>query len=194
MRWMLRRFKKRVVNSASRRLGEGFVQPLFYKIYNHRRPIRDDSFDGLDVNDEKFEYKSVRALFPSGKDKDLSLYDEFMTPADTYGRLAKMSDIENSKVVVNVQNIKPHTFDWLIYTIISQDGFDVYKIKKEELEEKVESGEFPNWSKGHGREDKEGRNCQFPITSENLKWHEQYKIDHFDWKEIAGIAKEIHRF
>ena len=171
----IEKFKKRVINSSSRNVGEGFVQRIFYKIYGHK-PSLDGSYDALD-GDEKLEYKSVRALFPPNKTKKtMSLYDEFMDPTELYDRLGKVSDIENDGIKVNIQNVKPHTFDQLIYVIISDDGFDVYKMMKSELEDRVALKEFPNWSEHHGREEAGGRNCQFPITSKNIGWHEKKDV------------------
>lgn len=182
-------FKRNVISADSRNVGEKFVQPILDKFYGYE-PSKDSSYDSLDGN-KKLEYKSGRASFPKEK-KKISLYESFMNPEELYNRRGKISDIVNGKITVNFQNIKPHTFDLLIYVIISDDGFDIYKITKEELEEKVKMEDFPNWSEHHGREEKGGRNCQFHITSKNIEWHNRYKIDHLSWEDIAKLAKEIY--
>lgn len=183
------KFKKGVVNSSSRKVGEILVQRIGEKLYGHK-PSDDTSYDELDDNDKKWEYKSCRVLFDDTKKKS-TLYDMFVRSNDLYSRLGKISDIEKGKTIVNIQNIKMHTFDFLMYVLISKDGFDWYKIPKEELEEKVNSGEFPGWSNRHGREEADGKNCQFWITSENLAWHSQYKFNHLSWEEVVEMAKEI---
>ena len=178
-----------MVNSPSRIVGEILVQRIGEELYGHK-PTTAKSYDELDDVGRKWEYKSCRVLLGETKKKN-TLYDVFMDSCDLYSRLGKISDIKDGKTSVNIQNVKSHTFDYLMYVLISDDGFEWYKISKEELEEKVKSGEFPGWSSRHGSEEGE-RNCQFWITPENIAWHERYRFNHLDWEEVARISKRIN--
>ena len=106
-------------------------------------------------------------------------------------RIAKISDIANGDVIANCQNIKFIEFDILVYTLVDDDGFHIFEISSKRFQELADTNGFPAWSPNHGKAE-HGKNGQFPITKDNIKWHiaNTFKMSK-SWEEVLNAVKAI---
>lgn len=182
------KFKQNFFDLPSREFGETYVESILRKVLGDSINSNGNEFDAMRVN-LRVEYKAIRVLF-SPKGKVSTLYDSVMANVHMSNRIGSIKDIEEGKIVANCQNIKLDDFDILNYVLVDNEGFHIFEISADDFKNLAKEKKFPNWSPNHGRKEK-GKNGQFPIKKENIKWHKARLKQSLVWKDIMAIAEQI---
>lgn len=176
--------------AASRTYGESYIEPVVRKIFNLEKALNGDH-DGYDaLNKHKYEIKTSKVLVTKPKTQTpLALLDTIINQAqaDPLSRIVSFNDRKTARFDANIQNIKRDHFDYMIYSLLYEEGMQIFKIHTT----KVSS--VPNWSGKHGRYDQEGKSGQFSIKCGNIEKHEKNSFNSFyTWDDLVPIFKEIN--
>lgn len=181
----LEQFKQKFFDLPSRVFGETYVEPILRKVLNHSSH-EGSEYDAVQ-DGKRIEYKAVRVVFTAKKEKKSLMYDRVLSNSHMSERIGTLGDIENGKIVANCQNIKLDEFDVLVYVLVDNDGFHIFRAEPKMFID----GDFPNWCPNHGSKEK-GKNGQFPINAENVSWHKDncYKQS-LSWDKVLELSQSI---
>lgn len=177
--------------SSSRTYGETYIEPVIRHILGLSKATSNDH-DGYDPNSgEKYEIKSSKVLLaPPRKPKKASLLDTILAKAETnpLSRIVRYENRTTERYDANIQNVKRDHFDYLVYNLLYQEGIEIYKIRKEE----INKTHISNWSDKHGRYDEEGKSGQFNIKCGNIENHNRYSLGFFSWDELVKYYRDLN--
>lgn len=181
----LEQFKQKFFDLPSRVFGETYVEPILRKVLNHSSH-EGSEYDAVQ-DGKRIEYKAVRVVFTAKKLKKSLMYDRVLSNSHMSERIGTLRDIADGKIVANCQNIKLDEFDVLVYVLVDNDGFHIFRAKTEMFID----GVFPNWCPNHGSKEK-GKNGQFPIKGDNIDWHiKNCYPQTLCWDDVLKLSKEI---
>ncbi len=176
--------------AASRTYAEQYLEPIIRAKFGLKLPTGGDH-DATDKSGKRIEIKTSKVLKTrdnrAGSRSLLNrvLYEAEATP------LSRYFDSEHRYTAdydANIQNVKRDHFDFLIYALLFKDTIMIFQAKTND----IEKGKFANWSDKHGRYDQEGKSGQFPISSSNIKWHEDRYLECLlPYREVAEILQGI---
>lgn len=169
--------KSKLIRMAPRpfgeEIGEWLVKKLIPKISNRK----EGSHDGI-LEKDIVEIKNARALFK--QTKNLTLAEKLLTESERNFVVLKSSD----DFLCNIQQIKPHLFDSLIYGIFFDDIILLFKITSEEILNDKKVG-FVN--KQHRGNEGEG---QFHIKRSNLQYHiDNYLFTSLTYEDLKTLIE-----
>jgi hypothetical protein len=184
------KFRNGMFFSSSRNCGETYMEVIVRKILGLFKSSTKDN-DAITTDSERVEIKTSKVLIK--KKEAPSFTETVMLEDDNNGpglinRLIKFMDCYDVIYDSNIQNIKRHKFDILIYVMLFEDCIKIFKSKSEDI------SDIPGWSGRHGGEDKVGKNGQFGIKKHRIKWHLDKTLIHtLTWDEIYEMSKDIIR-
>ena len=187
MKRKIEKFRNGIFLASSRTYGERFMEPIIRKILGLSESPTGEN-DALNDNGEFGEIKCSKVLWT--KPKTNSLLERIISENENnvLTRLIPFAGCYDSKYDANIQNIKKHKFDILIYVMLFEDCIKIFKSKSEDI------SDIPGWSDRHGGEDKVGKNGQFGIKKHRIKWHLDKTLIHtLTWDEIYEMSKDIIR-
>ena len=175
--------------ASSRTYGESYMEPLIRKIFNYTKPETSD-YDAEDlIKNETFELKSAKVMKPK-LNKSQCLFERISSEA-AYSPIKRIVKFKNRKIDhydANIQNVKRDHFDYLIYILLFDEGIEIFKIKKED----INTNGVKNWSDKHGRYDELGKSGQFNIKNNTISDHESKYFERFvTYEDLVRIAKSI---
>ena len=178
-------FRNGMFLASSRRCGETYMEPILRKFYGWIKSLTKDN-DAINAVGKYIEIKCSKVLIELLKDP--SLTESVILENDNFilKRLIKFADCYDIKYDANIQNIKKHKFDILIYVMLFEDCVKFFETNREDV------SNIPNWCPLHGRYDEPGKSGQFNITKNNIERHlENNLIDTLTWNEVYEIAKVL---
>jgi hypothetical protein len=175
--------------AASRPFGETYMEGFIRKIYDLEK-IRGSECDALDpTTNETIEIKAARALVPV--EAKGNYYERLETIASQYDNMSRIVSFYDRTLWdynANIQNVKRHKFDKLIYAVLFSEGIEFFQVVVPSINEEG----IRNWSGLHGSEEVAGRNGQFNINRDSILEHESKYFNFFmSYDELALIAQEI---
>ena len=178
-------FRNGMFLASSRRCGETYMEPILRKFYGWIKSLTKDN-DAINAVGKYIEIKCSKVLIELLKDP--SLTESVILENDNFilKRLIKFADCYDIKYDANIQNIKKHKFDILIYVMLFEDCIKIFESNTKKI------SKIPHWSGRHGSMDKKGKSGQFGITKNNIKKHlKNNLIQTLTWDEVYEISKGI---
>ena len=189
------KFRNGMFFSSSRNCGETYVEVIVRKVLGLFRSDTKDN-DAITTDGEFVEIKSSKVL--TEKKESPSFRETIMLEYENNGpglinRLVKFVDYLVSNYKSNIQNIKRHKFDILIYVMLFEDCIKIFKCYSDDIPNIGRAdGKGSRWCGKHGGEDKKGKNGQFGIQKNNIEWHLDNKlIQTLTWEEVYEISDDI---
>jgi len=178
-------FRNGMFLASSRRCGETYMEPILRKFYGWIKSLTKDN-DAINAIGKYIEIKCSKVLIELLKDPSLTELVILENDNFILKRLIKFADCYDIKYDANIQNIKKHKFDILIYVMLFEDCIKIFASNTEDI------SDIPVWSGKHGGEDRPGKNGQFAIKKHNIQWHlDNNLIQTFTWEEMYKVADGI---
>ena len=191
------KYRNGVFYSSSRNCGETYMEPIIRKVLGLFKSDTKDN-DAITTDGKRVEIKTSKVL--TKKKESPGFTETIMLEEDNNGpglinRLVKFVDYLVSNSKSNIQNIKRHKFDILIYVMLFEDCIKIFKCNSDDIPNIGRTdGKGPQWCGRHGGEDKKGKNGQFGISKNNIEWHlDKWLIDTLTWDEHYEMSKDIIR-
>jgi hypothetical protein len=181
-------FRNGIFLASSRTYGEMFIEPIIREVFDLFKSETEEN-DAIDKAGKFFEIKASKVLAATIKEKKLSLVERVLLENNksVINRLINFEDCYTEKYLSNIQNIKRDHFSNLVYVMLFKDCIKIFISKKEEI------SNIPNWCDKHGKYDALGKNGQFGINKNNIKWHiENNLYKTLTWDEVYEITKKIN--
>ena len=192
MKKYVEQFRNGIFLAPSRATGETYMEPIMRKYLNLSK-VKGKKYDALDKDGKKVEIKSSKVLVT--RVKYPSLVERIMSESEenVLTRLIPFADCYVSEYDANFQNIKRDHFDKLLYILLFEDCIKIFKSKSEDIKNIGRAdGIGSRWSGKHGLMDKVGKNGQFAIKKNNIKWHlENNLVATLTWEEVYKISEGI---
>jgi hypothetical protein len=166
------------------------MEPIIRMLFGWVKSLTKDN-DAITTDGKRAEIKTSKVLMK--KKKVPSFTETVMSEGDNNGpglinRLIKFMDCYDTIYDSNIQNIKKHKFDILIYVMLFEDCIKIFKSTTEGI------SNIPGWSGKHGGEDRPGKNGQFNIKKHKIKWHlDNNLIQTLTWEEVYEMSTDIIR-
>ena len=185
MRHEIETFRDGMFLAPSRTYGETYMEPIIRKfkgLFESSSKLN----DAINANGDAEEIKCGKVLWIKPKGKSLVERIILESENDVLSRIIPFSDCYTSDYYANMQNVKRVHFSILKYVLLFEDCIKIFESNKEDV------SKIPNWSGSHGSAEEPGKNGQFAITKNNIKWHlENNLVDTLTWKQVYEITKDI---
>jgi len=185
-------FRNGMFLSSSRRCGETYMERIIRKYYGWKESSTINN-DAINADGEFIEIKCSKVLVTLVKSTDLTESVILENKNFILNRLIKLDDCYDAIYDSNIQNIKRHKFDILIYVMLFEDCIKIFKCYSDDIPNIGRTdGKGSRWCGKHGGEDKKGKNGQFGIQKNNIEWHLDNKlIQTLTWEEAFKLSKGI---
>jgi len=179
----LNKIKLNIIGMAPKVVGIFLEKILIYYYHIDNNGNINSANDGI-YQTETIEVKSSRAIYTK---KNPTWKTEYEKLHNYERKLLSIKDLNILKFDSNIQQVKPKYFDKIYYGILTQEGFLVFKLNKNQLL----NNEYIAYSdKQHRGNIGEG---QFHIYNRNIGYH---ILNHYEgtisWFQILEILKKIN--
>jgi hypothetical protein len=176
--------------AASRTYAEQYIEPIVRSKFDLLEPTSDDH-DAVGYDGTRFEIKASKVLRKRSNGKgEKPLLDRVIFEAtdSQLKRYFESAERYEENYNANIQNVKRDHFDKLIYVLLFSDCLKIFSADSG----MIRKGSFASWSDKHGRYDEHGKSGQFPISKENIKWHEDnnFELD-MSYFEATKILEDL---
>jgi len=132
---------------------------------------------------KNIEIKCSRVIYDNiGEHEDK--YEYLINSKKTLLSIDKL--LTDKKYDCNMQQVKPGYFDEIYYTILTQEGFIVFKMTSDQV---LTDKNITYSDKQHRGNTGEG---QFHLKKSNIEYHiNTYMIDTISWKTVIEVLKKI---